>query len=157
MDWLPPLIDEMGRAPTVIWASPECKFFSLAYNAPRVVAERNNVDYNPDMSQAQAVFDIVEYCKDEYGMPKYWCVENVNGSQGYFLPYFGRSKQRFNAIILYGNYPNLHLPNFKHSKYDGDLHSSHPMRYNKRSLIPIEVSEAFLDAVHTQTTLGQWI
>ena len=156
IDWLPPLIDEMGRAPTIIWASPECKWFSLGFHSPRSTAQRNGDDYHPDMSQLQAIFDIIEYCKDEYGMPRYWIVENVNGSEGYFIPYVGKVKQRINSVLMYGHFPNLHMPKgFKYTKKDS--WSTDPMRYNIRSKIPIEISTALLDAVHSQTTLSEWI
>lgn len=157
MDWLPLLIDEMGGPPMVVWASPECKFFSQGFHAPGPAAKRAGQHYDPPMEQVQAIWDILEFLKDTYRMPRFWCVENVVGSRGYFSPYFGRPVQKIGPMVLYGDFPQIcGLENFKPKKKQNISGSKDPLRYNKRSLIPIEVSEAFLDACHSQSSLNRW-
>lgn len=158
MDWLPAIIDEMGRAPTIVWASPECKFFSQGFHAPGPTAKREGRTYTPPMEQIEAIYDIIHFLKDEYAMPKYWVVENVVGSRGYFSPYFGHPTQKIGAMVLYGEFPDLVMPSdWKPKKKQNISNSKDPLRYNKRSVIPIELSEALLDAVHAQSTLADWI
>lgn len=159
MDWLPSLIDEMGGPPDLFWASPECKYFSTAYAAPRSRAERAGEDYEPDMSQVEAIEDILDYLAElKPCLQQWWIVENVSGACTYFHPYFGDMKQKIGAVHLWGVFPRLHMPDgFKHTKYANDVHSGNPMRYNIRSLIPLEISKAVLHAMQTQSTLARWI
>lgn len=153
MDWLPDLIEEMGGPPDLFWASPECKYFSVAYNAPRAVAQRAGEDYEPDMAQVEAVEDIIEYLR-----PRWWVVENVSGACTYFPPYFGNVTQKIGGVHLWGVFPYLDMDKgFKHSKFENDVSANNPMRYNIRSLIPIEISEALLHAIQMQTSLADWM
>lgn len=153
MDWLPGLVEEMGGPPDLLWASPECKYFSTAFNAPRAVAERLGEDYDPDMTQVEAIEDILEYLS-----PRWWVVENVSGACTYFPPYFGDLAQKISGVHLWGLFPKLNLPDgYKHSKFENDPSSSNPLRYNIRSLIPIEISSALLIAIQSQTGLEEWL
>ena len=152
MDWLPGLLEEMGGPPDLLWASPECKYFSTAFAAPRAIAQRLEEDYDPDMSQVEAIEDIKDYLNT-----KWWVVENVSGACTYFPPYFGEVKQKISGIHLWGVFPQIYLPqSYVHSKFEKDRHSSDPMRYNVRSLIPIEVSRGLLEGCQTQTSLLQF-
>lgn len=153
IDWLPALCDEMGGPPTLVWASPECKYFSTAYSSPRAKAQREGIDYNPDMAQVEAIEDILAYLR-----PHWWIVENVSGACTYFPPYFGPLTQKISGIHLWGLFPQLNMPQgYKHSKFAKDPHSSDPMRYNIRSLIPYEISLALLTGCQSQQTLEEWI
>lgn len=157
-EWLPPLIESMGRPPTLVWASPECKYFSFAYNSPRSRAARAGEDYTPPTDQVEAIAAIIKWLKETYAMPKFWIVENVNGSVEFFEPHIGPLKRKIGGVFLYGEFPFLSLPeNFEHSKFENDVSSNNPLRYNIRSLIPMEISQAVLDAVHTQSTLNDFV
>jgi len=154
LDWLPGLISEMGSRPAVIWASPPCLEFSMAYLAPASKAAREGrLDWKPDMSIVEACWEIIEFAN-----PRYFVVENVQGAAGWFLPNFGRWKQHIGPFFLWGSFPILDIPaGYKHSKYTNDTWSTDPLRANKRALIPLAISEAFLDAVSMQTTLADFI
>ena len=153
MDWLPGIIEEMGGPPSLIWASPECKYFSTAFEAPRSRAQRAGEEYEPDMSQVEAVEDILDAYR-----PRWWVVENVSGACTYFPPYFGDLAQKITGVHLWGLFPKLNLPQgYEHHKFEGDTWSTDPMRYNKRSLIPFEISEALLVGIQSQRGLEDWI
>lgn len=154
LDWLPGLISEMGSRPTVIWASPPCLEFSMAYAAPGPKAARDGrLDWKPNMSIVEACWEIIEFSH-----PRYFVVENVQGASPWFLPEFGRWKQHIGSFFLWGNFPQINLPSgWTHEKREGDTWSDDPLRANKRALIPLELSEAFLDAVSMQTTLADFI
>lgn len=152
MDWLPDLIGERGR-PCVVWASPPCLEFSQAYSAPGPRARREGLDFEPDMSIVEACIDIIQYCG-----PKFWIIENVAGACPWFLPELGKHSQKIGPFFLWGVFPKLLMP-------DGwkpltgktqDWNIGDPLRANKRALIPTEVSEAFLQAISSQSTLAEW-
>ena len=148
IDWLPALIAENGK-PDIILASPPCLEFSMAYNAPGPKAKREGFDFEPDMEIVEAVFEIIDYCK-----PSYFIVENVKGAVPHFLVYFNRWKQRISSFYLWGNFPHINMPkDFSHKKSDGEAWSSATLRSNKRAMIPLEISEAILQAISAQTTL----
>ena len=138
--------------PDVIVASPPCLEFSTAYGAPGPTARRSGKEWKPDMSVVKACLDIIDYLK-----PTTWVLENVHGSQGFFLPLIGGRRQKIGPFYLWGNFPLLSLQNFKHSKYDQDVHSSNPMRANLRALIPFELSYVLFDTVSRQWDLRRWL
>lgn len=138
--------------PDVIVASPPCLEFSTAYGAPGPTARRSGKEWKPDMSVVKACLDIIDYLK-----PTTWVLENVQGSQGFFLPLIGGRRQKIGPFYLWGNFPLLSLQNFKHSKYDQDVHSSNPMRANLRALIPFELSYVLFDTVSRQWDLRRWL
>jgi hypothetical protein len=89
--------------------------------------------------------------------PTFWVLENVVGSIRYIEPLLGKPRQIIGPFVLWGNFPLLSVPvDFKHSKADGDTWSDDPLRPNKRAKIPIEISQALLDAMDNQTTLNNW-
>lgn len=140
-------------APDVIVASPPCRDFSTAYSAPRSMAQRENVDYEPDMSIVLACKDIIDHFT-----PLWWVIENVSGSVKYFQPKLGAFRQKVGPFFLWGNFPFLHMTvDWKHSKYEGDVHSSNPMRANLRALIPFEVSFELFKTLKCQATLEEWL
>ena len=138
--------------PDVIVASPPCLEFSTAYGAPGPTARRSGKEWKPDMSVVKACLDIIDYLK-----PTTWVLENVQGSQGFFLPLIGGRRQKIGRFYLWGNFPLLSLQNIKHSKYDEDVHSSNPMRANLRALIPFELSYVLFDTVSRQWDLRRWL
>jgi len=147
-DW----IDEMPK-PDIIWASPPCRAFSVAFNAPRSIHERSNwrsVPYTPDMELVQAAMDIINYLK-----PTWWVVENVHGSEKYFKPVTGAVRQVIASFYLYGNFPYLPMGEFSHIKKDAG--SQNPLRSNIRAQIPFEISFELLKNWRHQRSLLEWI
>tara|TARA_Y100000401_G_C8320229_1_gene224833 strand:- start:460 stop:1080 length:621 start_codon:yes stop_codon:yes gene_type:complete len=140
----------------VVWASPPCTDFSLAYGAPRPTALRNGEDFFPTralemVKKAKEIIDVIK--------PKYWIIENVGGSTHYISNLLGmRPRQIIGPFYLWGNFPAVNVDrNFKHSKFTNDKHSSDPLRANHRALIPYEISQAFRIAIENQVTLDKWM
>jgi len=113
---------------------------------------RQGKDFKPNMSIVQACLDIIDYMK-----PDYWVLENVQGSQGFFLPLIGGRRQKIGPFYLWGNFPLLAMPpRWEHNKYDGDAHSSNPLRANLRAMIPFELSFELHQTISRQWTLRRW-
>lgn len=150
-EWLPPLLDELGP-PTIVWASPPCTEFSLAYSAPQAIAARNGEEYQPDMSILRSCLDIIAACK-----PNYFIVENVHGSKKWFEPEGVKLRQTVGPFQLYGEFPHLDVRNFSHKKNDGGKWSDDPLRNNYRAIVPIEISQALWKSCSGQTSLLDWL
>jgi len=148
MDWV-----ENYPAPDLILASPPCLEFSRAYNAPRPTAQREGREFEPDLTIAESIRDIIAHVK-----PKWWIVENVVGSIKDLEPIFGVMTQLIGPYVLWGNFPKLPLkgyrnPNGKTQRWDiGD-----PLRSNKRAIIPLEISLAVFDSWFEQSDLREWL
>ena len=131
----------------LIWASPPCDEFSLAFSAPHAIHTRNNTGekYEPDMSFLEATLDIIRIMK-----PRYWVIENVRGSSKFFTEMIGHEPRQIlgNAQFLWGNFPLICPPRYK-SKAEVDKRHS-PLRANIRAKIPIEISEALLASIESQ-------
>ena len=153
MDWLPALIDEMGCPPKVVWASPPCLEFSEAFNAPKPTARREGREFKPDFTILQSCISIIGIVK-----PKFFIIENVAGASLDFRPYLGEWSQRIGPFYLWGEFPHLHVgEEFEHTKTSNDVWNDNPLRSNYKAIVPLEISEAFLDASMRQTTLEDWI
>ena len=138
--------------PDVITCSPPCTEFSTAYNAPRSNAERDGQEWQPDMTVSLACKEIIDWCQ-----PEHWIVENVYGSARYLEPVFGPTRQAIRPWIFYGKYPGLHLPvNWKHTKNEHDVTSTHPYRANIRGMMPYQISLALKQSVEDQWSLERW-
>lgn len=152
IDWLPQLVAQLGR-PCFVWASPPCLEFSLAYNAPGPTATREGLEFEPDMGLVEACIDIIQYCQ-----PTFWIIENVHGATQWFLPELGKHQQKVGPFFLWGTFPRLSLPQgYVPKKDDNDPGSSDPLRANKRAIVPLEISEAVIEAISAQSTLADWI
>lgn len=152
LDWLPGLILEMGGPPDLVIAGPPCLQFSNAYHSPRSIARREGIPYTPSMDVVEDCIDIIEYIE-----PTYWLIENVAGAVMDFKVHLGEYQQRIGPFFLWGKFPYIAMAaGWTHSKTENDSWSSDPLRANKRALWPIEVSEALLEAVMTQSTLSDW-
>ena len=152
-EWVNDLILEHG-VPDFIWASPPCREFSTAYNSPRSNWERENPEgeWAPDMSILFAVQDILARVR-----PKHHVIENVVGASKYFAEHLGPHFQKVGPFMLWGRCPFLAMPDrWTHAKNTGDVHSANPMRSNLRAFVPIEISQAVLEAITHQTTLQEW-
>ncbi len=145
-DW----IDEMPK-PDIIWASPPCRDFSNAFNAPRSIhARSHDTKYEPNMELVQAAMDIINYLK-----PTWWVIENVAGSERFFKPVTGAVRQVISSFHLYGNFPYLPMGEFSHIKKDVGSHN--PLRSNHRAKVPFEISFELLKSFRHQRSLLEWI
>jgi hypothetical protein len=134
----------------VVWASPPCTDFSVAYNAPRAVAQRNKVEYEPSLELLEITLEIISIIN-----PRYWIIENVRGSMTYFRDLLGEPRQIHDAYVLWGNYPTFTPEPFPPKADKDDRHS--PLRSNVRARIPIQISKALLDAIENQKTLFDYV
>lgn len=150
--WVDELIIEHG-VPELIWASPPCREFSDAYQAPGPTAKRNGEEFEPCLDLIFTIQDILDRVR-----PRYFIVENVRGAIPYFDDIFGPYSQRISSFYLWGRFPALAIdPSFTHSKFDNDTWSDDPLRANRRAYVPIDISRAVLKSVSTQTTLMDWV
>lgn len=131
----------------VLLAGPPCREFSLAYGAPRAVAQRNNEEFEPSMELLEATLDIIRITK-----PRYWVIENVIGSIKYFEEYGLIPNQIHGSHVLYGKFPKFQ-PGQIPTKASKDKTSTHPLRANHKALIPFTISESLRQAITEQTTL----
>lgn len=131
----------------VLLAAPPCVEFSLAYSAPRAVAQRNGEEFEPSMDCLEATLDIIRITK-----PRYWVIENVVGSIKYFAEYGLTPRQIHGSHVLYGNFPMFQCGDLP-TKASKDKTSSHPLRANHKALIPLELSMQLRKAMIEQTTL----
>ena len=130
----------------VLLAGVPCYEFSLAYSAPRSVAQRNGDDWEPSMELLEATLDIIRIVK-----PRYWVIENVHGSQKYFEKYGLLQKQKHGAHVLYGNFPMFHTRDLP-TKADRDKRWSE-IRSNHKAYIPFQLSQNLRQAIVDQKTL----
>lgn len=131
----------------VVLASPPCYEFSLAFSAPRAVAERNNENFEPSMELVEIAMEIIEIVQ-----PRWWVIENVVGSAKYFEQVGLVPHQIMRPYILYGNFPKFSAGSLPH-KADHDSWHGHPLRSNIRAKIPLELSIALRKAIISQKTL----
>jgi hypothetical protein len=134
----------------VVLASPPCLEFSLAYSAPRGVAQRNNEEHEPSLDLLQVVIDIIDLVQ-----PRYWVIENVVGSARYFKLLGIEVNQVHGACLFYGKFPKFKTPRMK-SKKEKDSWHGDPLRMNKRALIPLELSMALRKAIVEQKTIFEF-
>jgi hypothetical protein len=132
----------------LVWASPPCLDFSRAYNAPGPQAERENIDFEPNLNLLKKSIELIEELN-----PTHWIIENVVGSIKHFEPFLGQPRQIIGPFVLWGNFPLIDVPrDFKHTKADVDERWS-PIRSNVRAKIPFEISAGLKTAIESQTKL----
>lgn len=131
----------------VLLAAPPCREFSLAYSAPRAVAQRNGEDFEPSMELLEATLDIIRITK-----PRYWVIENVIGSIKHFEAVGLTQRQIHGAHVLYGNFPMFQCGKLP-TKASKDKTSTDPLRANHKALIPFELSMQLRKAIVDQKTL----
>jgi len=137
--------DPFLQSVDVILFSPPCLEFSLAFHAPRAIhlRERPNIPYEPSMDILECGLDIIRLLK-----PKYWIVENVRGASPFFSQVMGKVRQVNEAYFFWGNFPSF-VPDEFPSKAEKDERWN-PIRANVRGKIPIQISEALLEAIESQ-------
>jgi len=137
--------DAFLRNVDIILFSPPCYEFSLAYDAPRAIHARESpgIPYEPSMDLLECGMEIIELLK-----PRYWIIENVRGASPYFSQLLGRARQINEAYFFWGNFPSF-VPGKFPSKGEKDERWN-PLRANVRGKIPIEISEALLEAIESQ-------
>jgi len=131
----------------VVLASPPCYEFSLAYSAPRSLAQRNGEEWNPSMELVEVTLEIIELIQ-----PRYWVIENVIGSASYFEHLGLIPHQIMKPYVLYGKFPKFSAGSLpkkaEHDSWHGD-----PLRANKRAMIPLELSTALRNAIINQKSI----
>ena len=143
------------RRPDLVWASPPCREFSRAYNAPQAVAERQGRSYTPmgGLSLIQRAILMIEQLE-----PRYWVIENVAGARKWLKPILGEPRQVIGPYCLWGNFPHICIDpstQFQPKNLKAGGHDRHSVQ--KRSVIPIEISRGLRKAMLEQTTLERWI
>lgn len=136
----------------LMWASPPCLEFSLAYNSPQAKAGRNKEHYEPDMSLIYKCIEIINQSR-----PKFWVLENVVGSTKFINPILGPPRQIIGSYVLWGNFPFLRIDqNLRAHKKSLDVNSKNPLRANIRAQIPYPISNAMRMAIEEQTSIIDW-
>ena len=137
----------------LIWASPPCLQFSVAYSAPKSIAKRENKPYSPDLSLMKKCLEIISWAQ-----PRYWVIENVIGAIKDFNPILGPPRQIIGPFALWGNFPFIHLDSdFSHRKYDHDVSAKNPLRANIRAIIPYPLADSLRKSIEEQRSILEWV
>lgn len=153
------IIDARGLMPEVfandwdlIIGAPPCREFSQGYSAPIPTAQREGIDFKPDMTDVLNCIRIIKSLE-----PRYWIIENVIGAIEHFRPHLGDPRQIVKPFVLWGNFPPLSVRHIEHRKYAGDVWSDDPLRRNKLACWPLELSQALHDGLMGQRQLTDWM
>ena len=134
----------------VVLASPPCYEFSLAFSAPRVVAQQNNEEFEPSMELVEVAMEIIEILQ-----PRWWVIENVVGSARYFEKVGLVPHMIHRPYLLYGNFPKFQVGDLPR-KQDHDSWHGNPLRSNIRAMIPLELSQALRSAIVCQKSILEY-
>lgn len=136
----------------LIMASPPCYDFSLAFSAPQGIIARKGREeflaYEPDMELFHITLEIIEMLK-----PRYWIIENVRGSIRHCEKIGLHPRQKFQAYVLYGNFPMFKPPKMATKEKKDIKPHGDPLRANYRALIPFELSEELRNAIINQKSI----
>lgn len=150
------LVCECPGPVDLLWASPPCREFSHGYNSPVSKMRRREKGYEnftPSLDLVNKTIEVIDKIK-----PKFWVIENVIGSMKWLEPILGKPNQIIGSVVLWGNFPFIHMPHdFIEKKKDKDVWSSDPLRANKKAKIPYEISLRLMMAVEEQRTLLEWV
>ena len=146
------ILDSNNTEIEYIHAGPTCHQFSLAFNAPRSVAIREEVDYWPTegirlVNRCKAIIDTLK--------PRFWSIENVKGSIVYLTPILGEPRLIIGPYVYWGNFPLFSFEATIQTKHQKDKRHS-PLRMNYRAQAPIEISKAFHDAIVGQRSILEY-
>lgn len=137
----------------LIWASPPCYEFTLAFNGPRAIHSRSMnrliEPYEPSTALVERCFEIIQRIA-----PAYWVIENVKGSIKYLEPILGPPRMIKGPWVLWGNFPlfDFDFEN-NHKARAGDKARHSKLRANHRAKIPKALSEGLLAALSDQKLL----
>lgn len=132
----------------LVLAGPECVEFSLGYNSPRVRAQRAGESYSPNMTQIQSVLRFIDLAS-----PTWWLIENVIGSIKYLTKTCG-TPQIIGSRVMYGTVPSILMTR---DQVEAMPNKTEMSGYHARSLVPLPLSHAILEAVEQQTLLTEWV
>jgi site-specific DNA-cytosine methylase len=142
---------EAGKK-VVLWASPPCLEFSLAFSAPGPTAQRAGIDFQPSMECLEAALAVRDWLMEVHpGVV--WVVENVRGAVRHFATLIGEPKQNVAKFFLWGNFPMLAFRDRSVESHTMSDDRWSPIRANIRAVVPIEISQALKESVTVQRTL----
>jgi hypothetical protein len=136
----------------LVWASPPCREFSTGYSGPMATAKREGRPYSPNMDLLKVSLEVIRLLD-----PKWYVIENVQGSMEFFKPYLGAPRQKIGMMYLYGKFPLIHANVALGHKANQDTWSDDPLRVQKKAKVPLEISEALLRSIEGQSTLEDFV
>ena len=134
-----------------IHAGPTCTEFSTAFSGPRGVHHRSG---SPEPYEPTDGIDLVLRCKEiiDTLKPRYWSIENVIGSISFLTKYLGEPRMIIGPYVYWGNFPLFEKPENLPNKSELDKRHS-PLRLQHRAECPIQLSQAFLNAIENQQSI----
>ncbi len=138
-----------GEQIEYIHASPPCHGFSLGFHAPKAVASRSGVPYEPCTKLVEKSKEIIDALN-----PRFWSIENVRGSIKHLRPILGEPTLIVGAYVYWGRFPPVSITVDEIPKKSQKDKRHSPLRSNYRALIPLPLSKAFKDAIETQTRIN---
>ena len=153
-DIMKPLRWSRFEGADLVWASPPCYDYSLAFEAPRARHQRSGSTepYEPSIALPERCFEIIQRIA-----PTYWVIENVKGSIKFLEPILGPPRMIKGPWVLWGNFPlfDFEFDN-NHKAQIGDKKRHSALRANHRAMIPKALSEGLLAALTEQKMLGDF-
>ena len=138
-----------GERIEYIHASPPCHGFSLGFHAPKAVASRRGVPYEPCTKLVEKSKEIIDALN-----PRFWSIENVRGSIKHLRPILGEPTLIVGAYVYWGRFPPVQITAAEIPKKSQKDKRHSPLRSNYRALIPLPLSQACKDAIETQTRIN---
>lgn len=141
--------------PDVIWASPDCRTWSIAYHKHRTLEFINGLTVQAKEANEviKRTLEIIDYFK-----PKYWFIENPRGR----LRHYPIMKKLTRKSLYYGNYGHYinkptdiwtncdswkpKKPKLKKLMCVADINNTrHKSRKERRSKIPVELCQEIIN------------
>ena len=134
-----------------IHAGPTCLEFSTAFSAPRGKHQRSG---SADPYEPTEGIRLVKRCKEiiDTLKPRYWSIENVRGSILFLSEFLGEPRMIIGPYVYWGNFPLFEKPEGLPNKSELDKRHS-PLRLQHRAECPIELSQAFFEAMENQRSI----
>jgi len=134
-----------------VHAGPTCTEFSTGFSGPRGVHQRSGAaePYEPTEGMR-----LVKRCKEIIDIlkPKYWSIENVIGSIAFLSELLGEPRMIIGPYVYWGNFPLFEKPEDLPNKSKLDKRHS-PLRLQHQAKCPIQLSQAFFDAMNKQKSI----
>ncbi len=136
-----------------LFLAPPCYEFSTAYNAPRSIAQREGIEYEPDMQLIERSVQIIDELK-----PRYWGLENVLGASKYLARYFGKHRIKMDSCLIWGNFPIVGFKEMEKGRKEitNNKHRHSPIRSNHNAKIPYWLSDQLRKSVQFQMMLDDF-